>query len=219
MLTSMSRRVFVPAALSLALVLAAPPTDACSCKPPSPPAEAMAERDAVFEARVAEVRADPSEGRSAVTLEVLRSWKGVDASSLTVTTSGSSASCGFHFEEGERYLVYADAVEGALWVSLCSRTAPIDSAQKDLAVLGEPAFVPSDSGPAAPPVDPAPSAPPPPVADPSPSPPTPSPAPPPASVDGGCAGCAVGGSGEPHDGLGWLLLGVALAWRRFRHRR
>lgn len=147
------------------------PASACSCMAPPPPAEALAESDHVFEGRVtaidqtdagaaADPRGDgdlagggappppPLPGALTVTFEVVRTWKGADAEKFSVVTAGNTAACGFPFEEGETYLVYAtagdhdedgadDDVEGPLpGTGLCSRTKAIPDAGEDLAALG-----------------------------------------------------------------------------------
>lgn len=62
---------------------------------------------------------------------------GSEAEELDVWTSSSTASCGYEFKEGARYLVYAtrDAGGVLLNVSLCSRTRPLEDAADDLELL------------------------------------------------------------------------------------
>ena len=115
---------------------------ACSCLPPAPPSQALAQAAAVFEGRVtsgAEVAADPSLFISLrrYEVEVLRVWKGELGDAAAVVTPSSSAACGRRFEIGERYLIYASrGDDGELTDYLCSRTRPSASADEDLAVLG-----------------------------------------------------------------------------------
>lgn len=74
--------------------------------------------------------ADPAK----VTFEVYQSWKGPKTKNITIYTALSSASCGYEFDEGREYLVYADIEEGNLEVSLCSGTSLLsaDKAQRDI---------------------------------------------------------------------------------------
>ncbi|MEW5840013.1 MAG: hypothetical protein AB1753_03330 [Thermoproteota archaeon] len=104
---------------------------ACSCIEPGPPAQALAESDRVFVGKVLSVES-ANNGRT-VTFEAERAWKGIDSRAVTLNTASSSASCGYDFEEGKEYLVYAQKGE----VSLCSRTAPAELATADYAALGE----------------------------------------------------------------------------------
>ncbi len=47
-------------------------------------------------------------------------YKGDVPASIDVSTSGSGASCGFDFQQGQRYTVFARATEGKLSTNLCS---------------------------------------------------------------------------------------------------
>src|SRR5262245_2402128 len=127
------RRDFV--AVFFAALLAAPRLAyACTCVDVGPACQAFWKADAVFDATVialADVpRAEASPGSSPfpedrrVTLDVRQGWKGVAPGSLDVFTSGSSASCGYDFKPGHRYLVFArrGPADGRWSVSLCSAT-------------------------------------------------------------------------------------------------
>ena len=128
--------------LLLALVTMVQPACvfACSCIAPGPPDQALGESAAVFSGQVATIGRGQALGPSdmvQVTFSVARVWKGPEEATVTVSTAGSSASCGFEFVEGQEYLVYARTVEGRLEASLCSRTAQLAMAGEDLAALGE----------------------------------------------------------------------------------
>ena len=137
----------LPLLLSAALSAApCPPAAArCSCVPPGPPREALAQAEAVFAGRVVSVAAprgeahgDPDRPHVAVRIVPTRRWKGAAADTVTVHTPPNSAVCGYAFETGREYLVYAEG-EDALRVYLCSRTAALADAGEDLAALGAPA--------------------------------------------------------------------------------
>jgi hypothetical protein len=72
-----------------------------------------------------------------VTFDVSQVWKGPEFTSLAVSTAQSSASCGYTFEFGRDYLVYAYGAEENLEVGLCSRTQLLADAEADLAELGQ----------------------------------------------------------------------------------
>ena len=114
---------------------------ACSCVQMSP-ADALAASVAVFEAKVTAIAPGPAppafQARSLrVTLRVTRGWKGLDQEEvLTVHTAGNGALCGYAFEVGQSYLVYAHGELADLTVSLCSRTRPMADAEQDLKELG-----------------------------------------------------------------------------------
>jgi hypothetical protein len=160
---------------------------ACKCKVPPPPEEAMAGSVAVFEGTVTEVRGPKDEaehGNLEVTLRIGRRFKGAEADTVTVITSNSSAACGYGFEQGMTYLVYAnDGDDGRLSVGLCSRTARIEDAADDLSALG-PGQAPAPQ--------------PPPAAEPG---------------KRGCGGCTTGAPLDGAAGL-LLVMAAALALRR-----
>jgi Tissue inhibitor of metalloproteinase len=193
----MNLRLIVAASVVAVFSLAAHRSAAaCSCVMPAPPLESMASSAAVFEGTVTGVREPGGEAgyqNIEVTLRIGRRFKGAAADTVTVVTANSSAACGYGFEQGRTYLVYADdGGDGQLSASLCSRTARIEDAAEDLAALG------SGSAPG-----------------PGPSPEDPTPQPPPAAEPGkrGCGGCS---TGAPVDGIAGLLLvmAAALALRR-----
>jgi hypothetical protein len=134
----------LPLLLSAALSAApCPPAAArCSCVPPGPPREALAQAEAVFAGRVVSVGeqrgGDPDQPYLEVRIVPDRRWKGAAADTVTVRTPPNSAVCGVAFETGREYLVYAEG-GGGLRVFLCSRTAALADAGEDLAALGAPA--------------------------------------------------------------------------------
>jgi hypothetical protein len=79
-----------------------------------------------------------------VTLTVRQAWKGVEPGRLQVVTSEFSASCGYDFKVGRRYLVFAfkNRADGQWRVSLCSATHEFNGSGEDsafLASLAQPA--------------------------------------------------------------------------------
>ncbi|MGI0090021.1 MAG: hypothetical protein ACREAF_06730, partial [Nitrosopumilaceae archaeon] len=113
---------------------------ACSCVAPAPPKESLEKSDAVFLGRVVEIKKDLSNIVSSAQLipvkfEVQRVWKGPAEKTITVSTALSSASCGYEFQEGETYLVYAYGKE-SLQTGLCTRTQLFVDVYEDLRALG-----------------------------------------------------------------------------------
>lgn len=112
---------------------------ACDCIPNPPPKKALEASAAVCLAEV--VKIEEVDQQKMVTLKVEKWWKGGEKAELVVLTSKSGASCGYHFEKGKTYLVYARAGEKdkPMHVSLCSRTRTKDEADKsgDFKELGE----------------------------------------------------------------------------------
>ena len=119
---------------------------ACSCVSGGPACQAFWNADAVFDATVVKVvselrSTDPDNrfplSRLAVTLEVRQSWKGVDTSTVEVVTNAGGGSCGFNFEVGHRYLVFASrgGADPRPNVSTCSRTREYAGSSEDIAFL------------------------------------------------------------------------------------
>ena len=134
-------RAAVPLAVAAAVLSRGDAAAGCSCRLPPPPQEALAQADAVFVGLVQESVAQDVESapgsRVAVTFSVLRSWKGVEEPSVTVYTGANTAVCGYPFDVGRRYLVYATVSDpGMLATNMCTRTAEEDAAQSDISALG-----------------------------------------------------------------------------------
>ncbi|HEX8681188.1 MAG TPA: hypothetical protein VF707_02670 [Ardenticatenaceae bacterium] len=128
----------------LATVIAQPQAAfACSCMMPSPPEEALEQAAVVFAGQLVEAEAAPAGGMVSTadlipyTFEVSQVWKGEVHSTITIGSAMSSASCGYEFAVGEEYIVYGFEGEGVLQTGLCTRTAPLASAEEDLTALGE----------------------------------------------------------------------------------
>ena len=104
--------------------------------------DASRNASAIFEGVVLAV--EPVDGdeeiaatRLRVRMRVVQTWTPGLSEELTLTTAASSASCGFGFEVGQGYLVYADGGHtGAPSASLCSGTKERDDANEDLQRLG-----------------------------------------------------------------------------------
>ena len=136
---------------------------ACSCGVPAgaSPRELVRQEvsssDAVFAGEVVDID-EPLPVTSSVdpvtvTFRVSEVWKGAERETLDLKTAVSDASCGYPFDEGESYLVFASEAEtrnvGGLEVALCGSTAPVSKAGAAFAALGPgavPAGPPSDEG-------------------------------------------------------------------------
>lgn len=117
-------------------------TYACSCVPPAPPEQVLARADAVFAGTILDVDtfALPLLDRSTVpvrvTIEVNKVWKGGVSERVVIRTARDEAACGYNFNVGDDYLVYAHPSEYGLVTGLCERTTELGTASEDLAVLG-----------------------------------------------------------------------------------
>ena len=135
------------ASFTLLVLVTAAPAAACTCVESPPPAEALEQADLVFTGTVTKVETiDTGRGgrtfpQVAVRFDVDDVYKGRSGAKTVIETAESSAACGYTFEEGVTYLVYAfdpSEASGAPTTSLCTRTAPIDQAGEDLDAFGEP---------------------------------------------------------------------------------
>jgi hypothetical protein len=136
-------RPLLAALVGLVAVSLPRPAAACTCVDLSA-AAALAAADAVFSARVKDIQpgtpAKPgwqsSNDPVVVLLDVSSYWKGRVTRAMTVTTAESDISCGFPFERGRDYLIYARRVSDGLSTGLCSRTKALMRAADDLKALG-----------------------------------------------------------------------------------
>jgi hypothetical protein len=72
------------------------------------------------------------------TFWVEESWKGINSRTITVSTGPTGGICGYEFEKGEEYMVYAYKGDGdGLITSLCTRTKKLSFAHEDPKELGE----------------------------------------------------------------------------------
>jgi len=136
-----ARALFSGLFLGALLLLAARPVHACTCLPQTLE-ESLRNSTLVFEGLVVEVEAVDADGELGPTLlrvrmRVTESWTPGLAEEVVVRTSASGAACGYRFEVGRSYLVYADAGSAeAPAVTLCSGTKPREQAQDDRRHLG-----------------------------------------------------------------------------------
>jgi len=124
------------ALLLLAVFIKSEPVYACSCIMPEPPQESLENSAAVFSGSVTSVTERGNEKSINLTTDTF--WKGEAVSDVTLSTPRDSAGCGFNFEIGKTYLIYAHENEdGSLGTTLCSRTHEIvGTDDEDIAVLG-----------------------------------------------------------------------------------
>jgi len=123
-------------ALLLFLGLFAPPTPvlACSCGTEFySPAEEFSQANAVFEGEVTQIYEFGDGYR--VAFVVTRSWKGISTSTVEISTGTGVGDCGYIFNVGASYVVYAYGEPNTLGTTSCSRTTDISRAAEDLSYL------------------------------------------------------------------------------------
>ena len=107
---------------------------ACECKRNNSVEQEFSDSKSVFVAKVIEIK--DSKPDAFVTLRVEKMWKGVKTETIVVLTDNRGKGCGYIFNKGERYLVYAfEDRDGALRTDVCTRTADVNSAAGDLKEL------------------------------------------------------------------------------------
>lgn len=82
----------------------------------------------------------------AATFEVERVWQGPPAATTRVATPENPGMCGYAFEVGRTYLVYANQEDGELHTSIAMRTTALEGADEDLRALGGEGELPEPSG-------------------------------------------------------------------------
>lgn len=121
------------------VILTPSSAEACKCRPAPPPKEAAAAADAVLSGKVTSIEA-AGDNQLKVTIEVATSFKGDAAKTAAIYTANDGAACGYHFEKGKNYLIYArlsgEGADQLLRTGLCTRTRPIADADEDLKELG-----------------------------------------------------------------------------------
>jgi hypothetical protein len=131
-------------ALVLAAVLPATGSpqqpDSCRCRRELPPCQPYWESAAVFVGTVRQIVASDGVApgdRQRVSFDIEQAERGVSTPTIEIEQS-SPRSCGFPFQAGQRYVVYAYGdPDGPLEVGVCSRTRLAAEAQDDLAYFSE----------------------------------------------------------------------------------
>jgi len=152
------KRLIVLAAAVALLAATAPVALACMCLEPPPPQEAMEKAGAVFSGRCVKVERVEQETpygklpKLRAVLEVKAAWKGLQGKpsadgeamrphTVEVWTGSGGGDCGFGFQEGKSYLVYAYVGEdGAMSTDICTRSQETGLARGDLEALGAPVW-------------------------------------------------------------------------------
>lgn len=96
--------------------------------------KARDEAAAVFSGEVVEIMREPDTFSIKVKLKVKKSWKSKLSDEIMITTGINDGLCGYDFEIGKKYLIYAYGKKGNLRTDICRRTALL-SKTKDVSVL------------------------------------------------------------------------------------
>lgn len=149
------RQVLVFLGITIVFSMASRDAMACSCMAAGTPCEAYGKAAAVFVGTVTAVRdsqrqqaTDVNERRKqedsdggdwtpmAYKFSVEQAYLGVAGSEVEIFTGRGGGDCGFRFETGQRYLVYAYRYKDKLSTGICTRTQLFSRATEDIAFLG-----------------------------------------------------------------------------------
>jgi len=101
--------------------------NACQCNEPPPATEAYKSSTAVFVGTVVSGRLEADFWRR-YEFRVDEPLKGKLGTKVEISTGRGGGDCGYSFEIGEKYLVYAGGSPENLGTSICTRTKPYDFA-------------------------------------------------------------------------------------------
>jgi hypothetical protein len=88
--------------------------------------ESLNKSSAVFTAKVLSASVNKKTFKKDVKLLLIKSWKGKRTKTVIITTASNSAACGFNFEVGQKYIIYAYRDSNKkLSTNLCTRTAAL----------------------------------------------------------------------------------------------
>jgi hypothetical protein len=138
----MKKTIYISLTLTVFLLASAETSFACSCPRSLEPLkkqvrQAFKDSAAIFSGEVIEISDSPTEENSLlVKFKVANSWKGELTSEVSITTAKNSAMCGYSFEVGKKYLVYANGLKDSLLVTNCSRTTDMGN-QRDVKYLAK----------------------------------------------------------------------------------
>jgi hypothetical protein len=119
---------------------------ACDCPHYGAPCKAFANTPTVFAGHVVKISTIDRKTASGdeykdrlVFFDVERSYRGWTAKTAEVVTGSDGTDCGYKFQEGVGYLVYAypDPETGKLYTGICQRTRPLSEAAEDLEYLSK----------------------------------------------------------------------------------
>ena len=87
---------------------------------------------------VMEILGDRDSSAVVVKFRVKSTWKGRLTKRVSVSTGRGHGDCGYQFEVGQSYLVYAyGSDENSLSTNICQRTARLSESAADIKLLGK----------------------------------------------------------------------------------
>jgi hypothetical protein len=110
-------------------LLAPAAVEACSCLPIEDVTKEFDKYAVIFLGEAVEERAAGEHSREAA-FRVAQVWKGQRAKRLTVGSASQAAACGYPFQAGRHYVVFAHATRATLSTNSCSPTARMKVAEE-----------------------------------------------------------------------------------------
>ncbi|MCA9381129.1 hypothetical protein KC678_02600 [Candidatus Dojkabacteria bacterium] len=131
------KKIYFLATFIIISIISTSTVAACSCIQPGTPIEEANKGQIIFSGTVESIT-EVDDLNLQVTVKPIMSWTS-DLLSMTtpVSTANNSAACGYNFEEGKDYLIYAYEHEGNLSTNLCTRTQLLDKAAMDIPELDQ----------------------------------------------------------------------------------
>jgi carboxypeptidase family protein len=141
------RRFLISLSIATALLaLSISEVKACTCKIAGPPCEEYSQSQAVFAGKVIKksmLYVEEGEGDSRhkyqqvlVRFSIEQVFKGVAGDEVEIVTGMGGGDCGYHFKDGERYVVYANRSgqdKSRLYSGICNRIKLVAEADEDFA--------------------------------------------------------------------------------------
>ncbi len=130
---NMKKTIFILVALSIFLIASAQNSLACSCVLSTESVKkqvkgAFTNSTAIFEGEVLSVsKSLENEFELIVKIKVSKTWKGENSGEISIKTTNQSSLCGYEFEVGKAYLLYANGLKEQLSVDNCSRTTGLSN--------------------------------------------------------------------------------------------
>jgi hypothetical protein len=119
---------------------------ACSCVRPGPSEteninSAVKDSAAVISGEVVEIT-ENTQFSKLVKININSVWKGSKKRQIEITTGNGGGDCGFPFEVGEIYLIFANGSKGGEYsTNICNRTNLLSLSETDLKVLKKPKYM------------------------------------------------------------------------------
>ena len=140
------RSVVVLLGILIVISVSSQTVNACTCGGTGSPCESFGSAAAVFAGTVVAMRMNERPKQTerndvrwnprVFKFSVEQSYLGVAGTEVEVFTGFGGGDCGYDFQIGRRYLVYAYRHDDQLYTGICTRTRPFSSATEDLAFLG-----------------------------------------------------------------------------------